>query len=91
MVQITDRAMDQLEAIRDEADIPTGQGVTLVANESGELGFGVTAPQPEDEVVERDGKTVIIVPQLLSMPLQQVVIDYVETDEMQGFTLEQSQ
>jgi Fe-S cluster assembly iron-binding protein IscA len=91
MVQVTDQALDQFEALRDQMDLPMDQAVTLVPNDAGELGFAVSSPRDEDEVVERDGKPLISVPQPLIEPLKHVVIDYVQTDEAQGFTLTEQQ
>lgn len=91
MVRITDRAMDQLEMMRDQSGLLPGQGVALTPRDGGQLGFTAATPEGEDEVIERDGNTVMIVPQQLVEPLQSVVIDYVDTDDMQGFTLNQDQ
>ncbi|HVX29589.1 MAG TPA: adhesin [Nitrolancea sp.] len=87
VVHITDRAMDQLEAMRDQSNLPEGQGVALTPREGGKLGFTAATPTQSDEVIERDGATVMIIPNELIEPLQSVVIDYVDTPEMQGFTL----
>ncbi len=89
MVRVTDRAMDQLESMRDQSGLLPDQGVALTPREGGKLGFTAASPESEDEVVERNGNTVMIVPQQLIEPLQSVVIDYVNNDEMQGFTLNQ--
>ncbi len=89
MVRITDRAMDQLETMRDQSDLLPDQYVALTPREGGKLGFTAATPESEDEVIQRDGNTVMVVPQQLVEPLQSVVIDYVNNDEMQGFTLNQ--
>ncbi len=89
MVKITDRAMDQLESMRDQSGLLPGQGVALTPRDGGKLGFTAATAEDKDEVIERDGSTVMIVPQQLIEPLQSVVIDYVDDAEMQGFTLNQ--
>ncbi len=89
MVRITDRAMDQLESMRDQSGLLPGQGVALTPREGGRLGFTAATPDSDDEVIERDGSTVMIVPKQLVEPLESVVIDYVDNAEMQGFTLNQ--
>lgn len=91
MVRITDRAMDQLEVLRDQSALPPGQGVALTAREGGSLGFTAAIPEERDEVIERNGSTVMIVPEELVEPLQSVVIDYVDDEEMHGFTLNQDE
>ncbi len=89
MVRITDRAMDELEAMRDQSGLLPGQGVALTPRDGGKLGFTAATPEEDDEVIERDGSTVMIVPRQLIEPLQSVVIDYVDDPDMQGFTLNQ--
>lgn len=89
MVRITDRAMDQLESMRDQSGLLPGQGVALTPRDGGKLGFTAATPDDDDEVIERDGSTVMIVPKQLVEPLESVVIDYVDNAEMQGFTLNQ--
>lgn len=91
VVEITDRAIEQLEALRD-ANTTTGEeGITLIPRENGELGFGLAAPQETDHVVEREGKPVMIIPEPLIEPFDNIRIDYVDTPDMQGFTLEQQE
>ncbi|HUG14953.1 MAG TPA: hypothetical protein VMM78_08015 [Thermomicrobiales bacterium] len=87
MVQVTDQALDQLEALRDQISLTPEQSVTLVPNDGGELGFAISTPESADEIVERDGKPLVAIPQRLVEPLKNVVIDYVDTPEQQGFTL----
>ncbi|MGA7669907.1 MAG: adhesin [Nitrolancea sp.] len=89
MVRITDTAMDQLETMRDQSGLLPGQGVALTPREGGKLGFTAATPEEQDEVIERDGNTVMIIPHQLVEPLQAVVIDYVDNSDMQGFTLNQ--
>lgn len=89
MVRLTDRAMDQLEVMRDQSGLLPGQGVALTPRDGGRLGFTAAIPEEHDEVIERDGSTIMIVPEQLVEPLQTVVIDYVDNEEMQGFTLNQ--
>jgi Fe-S cluster assembly iron-binding protein IscA len=91
MVQVTNQAMDQFEALRDQTSLTPDQAVTLVPNDAGELGFAITSPQHEDEIIERDGKPLVAVPQMLIEPLKNVVIDYVDTPETQGFALTERQ
>jgi Fe-S cluster assembly iron-binding protein IscA len=89
MVRITERAMDQLESMRDQSGLQPGQGVALTPRDGGRLGFTAATPDDNDEVIERDGNTIMIIPEQLVEPLQAVVIDYVDGEEMQGFTLNQ--
>lgn len=88
-MQITDRAMEKLEDLRDATTHENGQGITLVMTEGGELGFAISSPRETDKVFERNGEPVMIIPESLLEPLETVVLDYVETPEQTGFTLDQ--
>jgi Fe-S cluster assembly iron-binding protein IscA len=88
-MRITDRAMDKLEDLREATAHDFGQGITLVMTEAGELGFAMSTPRQTDKVFERDGEPVMIIPESLVEPLNSVVLDYVETPEQSGFTLDQ--
>ncbi len=37
MVQVTDKALDRLEMVRNENSLPEGQGIALVPRSAGEL------------------------------------------------------
>lgn len=88
MIQITDRALDELEHLREASSPQSGQGITLIVADSGELGFALGYPSENDQVFERSGEPVMIIPEVLSEPLDGIVLDYVDTGEAQGFTLE---
>ncbi|MDQ3549542.1 MAG: adhesin [Chloroflexota bacterium] len=89
MVHVTDMALDRLEIVRDENALPPEQGIALVPQAAGELGFVAAAPQPDDEVIERDGKPILVVPASFSAAFDNLVVDYADTPEMQGFTISQ--
>ena len=91
MFDVTERALDKLETLREEAGPQEGQGVTLIVQEDGELGLALAFPQDSDHVIERNGGPVMIVPQPLLEPLDGVTLDYVESDEHQGFTLDRQE
>jgi Fe-S cluster assembly iron-binding protein IscA len=82
--------MDQLEVIREQNSLADDQGITLVPMQDGQLGFAATVPQAQDEKVERDGKLLMVIPEALVEPLGSVTIDFVDTPEAQGFTLNQA-
>jgi Fe-S cluster assembly iron-binding protein IscA len=88
MFDVTERALDKLETLKQESGPQEGQGVTLIVQEDGELGLALAHPQEEDHVIERNGEPVIIVPQPLMEPLDGITLDYVENEEHQGFTLD---
>lgn len=88
MFDVTERALDKLETLKQESGPQEGQGVTLIVQEDGDLGLALAHPQEEDHVIERNGEPVMIVPQPLMEPLDGITLDYVENEEHQGFTLD---
>ncbi|HYI15787.1 MAG TPA: hypothetical protein VEX37_10385 [Thermomicrobiales bacterium] len=89
MVQVTDKALDRLEMVRNENSLPEGQGIALVPRSAGELGFVAAAPEPDDQVIERDGQPLLVVPAGFAEAFDKLVVDYTDTPEMQGFTISQ--
>lgn len=87
-MQVTDRAMDKLEELRDSSDAGPGEGVTLVVTEQENLGLALMAPGDTDQVLEKNGDPVVIIPEPLIETLDGFVLDYVETAGQEGFTLE---
>ena len=87
-MQITDRAMDKLGELRESSDASPEEGVTLVVTEEENLGLALMAPGEADQVVEKDGDPVVIIPETLIDTLSGFVLDYVETPGQEGFTLE---
>ncbi|CAN5232907.1 MAG: adhesin [Chloroflexia bacterium] len=87
-MQVTDKALDKLEELRNTSDAGPGEGVTLVVTEDENLGLALMAPNDEDQVVEKDGDPVVIIPEPLIETLDGFVLDYVETPGQEGFTLE---
>lgn len=87
-MQVTDRAMDKLEELRQSSDAGPGEGVTLVVTEEENLGLALMSPGEADRVMERDGDPVVIIPEPLIETLDGFVLDYVESPGQEGFTLE---
>ena len=90
MVHVTDTAIARLEIVRDENSLPPEQGIALVPGAAGELGFVAAVPQPEDEVIERDGRPVLVIPASFAEAFNGLVVDYSDSPETQGFTVSQS-
>lgn len=88
MIDVTERALDELATIREANSPQPGQGITLVVSEGGDLSLGLAWPQEQDQIFERDGEPVMIVPQVLSEPLDGVVLDYSDRPGEEGFTLQ---
>jgi hypothetical protein len=80
MVQVTDRALDKLEQMRQMGDLNPDQGIGIGVGQNGDLKFDLMKPGVEDEVIERNGEPLMIIPQPLSDPLAGAVLDYAEGD-----------
>ena len=89
MVHVTDTALDRLEIVRDENALPPEQGIALVPRAAGELGVVAAEPQPDDQVFERNGKPVLVVPAPFADEFNGLIVDYSDTPEVQGFTISQ--
>ena len=57
----------------------------------GALRFDISKPGPEDQVVEREGDPVVMVPPAISEALDGAVLDYDDAPDARRFTLEQPQ
>jgi hypothetical protein len=91
LVHVTDTALDQFELLREANELPADQAIALVPRSASEIGFVAAAPQPDDEVIERDGQPVFFVPSDFVEPFTSLVVDYVDTPEAQGFTISQAE
>lgn len=90
MLQVTDRALDRLEQLLQESTAEPGEGVTLGTNAEGRLGFGLGRPGGSDQIYERGGAPIMIVPEPLVSALDGYILDYVITPEEEGFTLDRA-
>jgi hypothetical protein len=77
--------------VRNENALPADQGIALVPRSAGELGFIATTPAPEDQVIERDGKPIFVVPATFAEAFDKLVVDYSDTPDAQGFTVTQAE
>jgi Fe-S cluster assembly iron-binding protein IscA len=83
MFQVTDRALDKMAELRDEQNAEEGQGLALVITDTQQLAVAVAEPDENDQVFERDGDPVVIVPAPMTDALDGLVLDYVDD----GFAL----
>lgn len=89
-MQVTDRALDKLEEMRDATDAKPEEGIALVLAEAGKIEMTLGVPGANDQVFRREEKPIIIITEGLEQPLDGMVFDYVESAEGQGgFTLAQ--
>jgi Fe-S cluster assembly iron-binding protein IscA len=83
MFQVTEAAVDRMAEMRSEREIEPDQGMVLVVGEDSQLAVAVGAPQENDQVYERDGEPVVIVPAQLTPTLDGLVLDH----SPEGFTV----
>lgn len=87
MVHVTDRAIDKLAEMRQMGGLGPDQGIGIGVTQDGSLRFDLMRADANDEVIEKNGEPVMIIPQMLSQPLEATVLDYVDTPQEQKFTL----
>ncbi|MGH2560929.1 MAG: adhesin [Thermomicrobiales bacterium] len=86
MVQVTDRALDKLEQMRQMGGLSEDQVIGIGVGQDGGLRFDLLKPTEQDEVIDRNGQPLIVVPAPLSDPLSGAVLDFPE-DADSKFTL----
>lgn len=75
-MQVTDRALDKMEELREARDAEPGQGMTLLLTEGNQLAATLGAPSEEDLVFDREGEPVVIIPSTLTEALDGLVLDF---------------
>lgn len=84
MFQVTEAAVDRMAEMRSEHDTTGDQGMMLVINENNQLAVAIGEAGEADQVFEREGEPIVIVPAQLEPTLDGLVLDH--TDE--GFTID---
>lgn len=75
MLRVTEQALDLLEEVRDANDAAENEGVLIFAGPQGELGMALSVPGEFDQVVERNGRVVVIVAADLQEALDGMTLD----------------
>jgi Fe-S cluster assembly iron-binding protein IscA len=91
MLQVTERALDILEELRDASQAGDGEGILLYRETDGSLNLAVATPGAGDQIFSRDGRVIIIVSEDLSQPLDGLVLDFVEGADGGGLMFERRQ
>ena len=81
MINVTDRARQELKRILSDAVGMSQARLRLIDRGQGKLGFGIDIEEPNDELLEHDGSTVLIVEQGLAIRLKRVTLDVDDTDK----------
>ena len=81
MIDVTERAIQELKKILSaKADLPQAR-LRLTSIEEGKLGLGIDIDMPGDRVVEYKGSKVLCVEEALADSLDGVVLDVEETKD----------
>ena len=91
MLQVTERAIDEFAQMRAQNNLEPDRGVGIVPQADGGLQVAAVQPGPTDQVIERDGEPVLVVPAALADRLDGLVLDYRDDPDMPQFTLTRPQ
>ena len=81
MIEVSERAKQELKKIlMDHVDNPQA-GLRLTASEPGQFGLGLDVEMPGDQVVEHEGSKVLLVTKELAASLQGIQMDVQETPQ----------
>ncbi|MFC1972466.1 hypothetical protein ACFLVE_03570 [Chloroflexota bacterium] len=75
MVIVTDSGKEELKRIASEVVKEAGSTLRLIANEQGQLGLISATNKDDDQVIEHQGDTILLVDTVLSEALDGICID----------------
>jgi Fe-S cluster assembly iron-binding protein IscA len=81
MIEVTERAKQELEKMRTANNVKPEQFLRLVALDKDSLGVGIDIEQPGDYQVEHEGSTVLLVEEKLATILEGITLDVEITEE----------
>jgi len=87
MLTVTGPAAEHLAKLLSEAEAPEGTAARFIANQEG-LSLQVDSPKPEDQTIEHNGKTVLLLDEQVAELLDDKTLDLEETDEGPALTLQ---
>jgi len=83
MFQVTEAAVERMAEMKAERDTSEDQAMMLVIGENNQLAVAVGEASENDQVFERDGEPIVIVPAQLEPTLDGLVLDHTQ----EGFTI----
>lgn len=75
MIEVTERAIDQLAQMRTQAGLGPEHGLGLVPQGDGGMQLAPVAAGPTDQVIMREDEPVMVVPAALADTLDGLVLD----------------
>lgn len=87
MLTVTEPAADHLAKLLDEAEAPEGTAARFVASQEG-LSLQVDSPRPEDQTIEHQGKTLLVLDAQVAELLGDKTLALEETEEGPALTIQ---
>ncbi len=87
MLSVTERAIDEFAQMRANSNLEPDRGMGIVPQADGGLQLASVQPGPTDQVIEREGQPVLVVPAVLADMLDGLVLDCKDTEGSPQFTL----
>jgi Fe-S cluster assembly iron-binding protein IscA len=81
MLYVTDQALAALNAMREDSDASDGESILLYLEEDGSLGLALAEIEEGDNVIEQDGRVVVIVAEDLAQALDGMTLDVSVSDD----------
>jgi len=75
MVIVTDSGKEELKRIASEVVKEAGSTLRLIANDQGQLGLISATKKDDDQIIEHQGNTILLVDNVLSEVLDGICID----------------
>lgn len=81
MIEVTEGAKEIFQQIDQSTEVPEGQVLRLQALEPDRIGIAVGSAEPDDQVVEQDGKDLVHIAAAISQAGDGTRLDKVDTPE----------
>lgn len=81
MLYVTDQALAALSAVREDSEATDDESILLYLEEDGSLGLALAEIEEGDNVIEQDGRVVVIVSEDLAEALDGMTLDVIVSDD----------
>jgi hypothetical protein len=90
MLVVTERALLALDELRAAERPSRGQALGLISAPNGRVGLVIDVPDPDDQVITRQGQPILFVERTLAGRFAHRVLDYVGAPGRERFVLGRS-
>jgi len=87
MLQVSERAREELKKALEAAGHEPGEGLRLTVTGPEQLGLGVDSERPGDDVYEHEGTKVLMVDKDIAELVQDLSLDVAETEDGPQLTM----